>query len=246
MAPIQVLFFLSLSLSINAVVLFQPLITFSNQHPNNSLLFIAVHVLLFLLVPLTFTSTIILLFVHVAVPHSDSFIQRLITASRVLFSSTLFLGTPLVAHMSFPEAVTPDTLMVMYIGSVVTAAVGVAYNFNPFEEYFDSAGQTDGSFVPTFVALGISIFTISFIDPFFSFHLQYHESASISILIQFLLALNFLNFVLAMLLLFIRIGWLAEGPKDVIPAVLIKHLMKAIFVMSFTTVLIVMCMIEEL
>jgi hypothetical protein len=113
MAPIQVLFFLALSVSINAVVLFQPLITFSNQHPNNSLL-------------------------------------------------------------------------------------------------------------------------------------QYHESASISILIQFLLALNFLNFVLAMLLLFIRIGGLAEGQQVAIPAVLIKHLMKAIFVMSFTTLLIDMCMIEEL
>jgi hypothetical protein len=242
MAPIQVLFFLSLSLSINAVVLLEPLTNFSNQHPNNYLLFVAVQVLLFLLVPLTFTSAIILLFLHVAVPQSDSFIKRLIKASRVLVSSTLFLNTPLVAHMSFTEAVTPDTLMVMYIGTVVIAAAAVAYMFNPFERYFNSARQTVGSFVPTFVALGISTVNVSYI----SFPRQYNESASISKSIQLLLALNFLNFFLAMLLLFIRIGGLAEGPKVVIPAVLIKHLMKAIFVMSFTAVMIDVCMIEEL
>jgi hypothetical protein len=114
--------------------------------------------------------------------------------------------------MAFTEAVLPNTIAVMYIGTAVTAAA-VAYKFNPFRRYFNSAGQTVRNFVPVFVALYISTVTFWYINPFFSFPGQKHERASVSIPIQLLLALNFFSFFLAMALLFIHIVGPAEGSQ---------------------------------
>lgn len=123
MAPIELLLFIALSLSISGLVLVDPLLTFANQNPNNSIFYAAVHTFLFFVLPFTFISAIILIFVRVAVPQSAFFIKHLTMAILVLVSLTLLLEVPLTILVAFNEVLVPDPWKTWLCGTEQTCIV---------------------------------------------------------------------------------------------------------------------------
>jgi hypothetical protein len=223
---------LALALPISGIVLSNPLITFCNQNPDDSLVYVTVHGFLFFLLPFEFFFAISLLIFRLAAPQSTLFfIKCLSLATRVLVSATLLLEVPLMIHASLTETLTPDTLMVMS----VVAAAAVIHNCTPFIGYFNIANQTAISFVP--LCISTSIFLL--IDPLLPFSIL-NQNTIVPVPIQlFILALNWLSFLLTVVLQFLRIIMATHGLQNLIPAVLIAHLVELMLALSFTTTLLI-------
>jgi hypothetical protein len=238
---------LALALPMAGLVLVDPPITISNQDPHDSLVYATVHAFLFFLLTIEFFSAICLLVLSVAAPRSTLFIKHLSMATRVLVSATLLLEVPLMLHTAVTEIPAPGTLMAMFVGAAA-AAVILKCIPTPFIGHFKLANQNAGILVPAFTTLYIPTGIFIFIEPFLFSSDVNHENTLIPVPIQLLiLSLNWLNFLLTIVLLFLRITVAADEPQNPIPAVLIAHLVEATLAMSFaTTALIVYYVVPPL
>jgi hypothetical protein len=178
----------------------------------------------------TLTSYIIHFPLHVAMPQSAYTNHLTNFVFQVLVSAILFFSTPRIIHVA------------PFIG----VAAAAMYKFDPFNICINYARQLGGNLVPALIGLCISATTILFICPLFSFSDKNDKSSLGPIPIELLfLSLNYFNFLLTLVLLFISRRVPTDGTQVVIPAVVIEYLVEAVLGMSSIIALIDFCMVVQ-
>jgi hypothetical protein len=198
MAEIREFLFPVLSFLTAIVIMLQPLISFADQSHNSSLVSLVVRTSLFFFLHLTFVSAIVLLALHVAIPQSV-YTTYLTMVTRALTLATLLLGALLMVNFIVTSAIVPDTIK----ATVIVAALLITYLLL-VRSSFNLLRYLATGFGPTFLLLCISTGTLSALS------VPYHHNSSslCNILIHLFL---FCNFILAMVLLFLRASAAPDG-----------------------------------